>query len=176
MKKIVFTLLAFISIHVQAQTLRMSDETSEVRFVTRHLASPLEGTFKGVDGTANINLNELSQSTFRFAFAAGSIQGNDNYVGLNFVQESCFNTAKYPSIELVSSAIKKLSGENKYLFNGQLKIKGVSRFISFPMTITQNVGGYDFNFAFTFHKKDFNVKCGTARDFKITVKTYAKQV
>jgi polyisoprenoid-binding protein YceI len=176
MRSIILSLFTLVTIATQAQALRMTDETSEVKFVTKHLAGKLEGTFKGVQGSAQFNPADLAHSYFKFVFAVATIQSNDPVVGPNFIQQGCFYPAKYPNIELFSSSITKLSGDNQYLFNGSLKIKGVSRFISFPMMVTANAGGYDFRFAFAFRKKDFNVKCGTSKDFKILVNTYGKQM
>lgn len=176
MKYFVLLLLALSTLCLRAQTLKMTDETSTIRFETRHLAGRLEGTFKGVQGSSSFNPANLSQSYFKLVFAVATIQSNDPVLGPNFIQESCFYPAKYPNIELFSSSISKLSESNQYLFHGSLKIKGVSRFISFPFTATANAGGYDFRFAFAFRKKDFNVKCGTAKDFKIIVNTYGKQM
>jgi len=172
-------LIAFgllVSSVVSAQLLRMTDETSEVKFVTKHLAGRLEGSFKGVQGSAQFNPSNLPQAYFKFLFVVATVQTNDPVVGPNLIQEDCFWPAKYPTIELFSSGIKKLSEPNQYLFNGSLKVKGVTRFIAFPMTITSNAGGYDFKFAFAFRKKDFHVKCGTAKDFKIIVSTYGNQM
>jgi polyisoprenoid-binding protein YceI len=176
MKNIICTLIVFATLSLQAQTLKMSDETSDVTFVSKHLAGRLEGSFKGAQGSAQFNPADLAHSYFKFLFAAATAQSNDPTVGPNFVQQGCFYPEKYPSIELSSKSITKLATANRYMFNGSLKIKGVSRFIAFPMTVTPNAGGYDFTFSFTFRKKDFNVKCGTGKDFTINVRTYAKQV
>jgi len=176
MKILLLVFGLIVSSATSAQVLRMNDETSEVKFVTKHLAGRLEGSFKGVQGSAQFNPNDLAHAYFKLLFAVATVQTNDPVVGPNLIQEDCFWPAKFPTIELFSSGIKKLSEPNQYLFNGSLKVKGATRFIAFPMTITPNAGGYDFKFAFAFRKKDFNVKCGTAKDFKIIVSTYGKQM
>ena len=175
--KIVYVLfLVMLACNLKAQVLVMTDETTEIKFVARHLAGRLEGDFKGAKGTAKFDAANLSTSYFKLLFAAATVTTNDNFVGPNLITTECFNPAKYPNIELSSSSFKKLQGQNEYQFTGQLKIKGKSKNITFPMTVTQNAGGYDFKFAFSFLKKAFDLQCGAmGKDFKILVSTYGKK-
>jgi polyisoprenoid-binding protein YceI len=177
MKKLLIAFVVLISLKAQSQTLLMTDETSEVGFVTKHLAGRLEGTIRGVQGMSSFNPNDLAKSYFKIAFATTTIISNDNLAGPNLIKAECFDPGKYPSIELSSSSLTKLEGANEYQFKGTLKVKGITKEISFPFTATPNAGGYDFNFAFAFARKAFGLQCGaTGKSFKILVKTYGKRV
>jgi polyisoprenoid-binding protein YceI len=175
MKTLLLPVLLIIATQLNAQTLVMSDETSTVKYETKHLAGLLEGDFKGVKGTATFDAADLAHSNFRFQFDAATVTVNDNYLGPNLIKEECFDPAKYPNIQLASRSITKLSEANKYQFNGNITIKGVRKPVSFPMTATANVGGYDFSFSFSINKKDFNLKCATGKDLKFLIKTYGKK-
>lgn len=176
MKNVLLTFLLMSALHTQSQVLVMNDQTTTIKFEARHLAGRLEGNFKGAQGTAKFNPANLDASNLKFLFAAASVTTNDTHLGPNLIDAECFNPEKFPNIELTSSSIKKLNGDNQYQFTGQLKVKGKSRNISFPMMVTANAGGYDFSFQFSFPRKSYDLKCGAmGKDFKITVKTYAKQ-
>ncbi|WP_207493571.1 YceI family protein [Aridibaculum aurantiacum] len=177
MKRCFILMLTAIALQAQAQVLRMTDETTEVKYVARHLGGRLEGNFKGVQGSAQFDPNALANSYLKLSFATGTVTTNANYVGPNLIKEACFDPAKYPTLELFSTSIKKLQGQNEYEFHGQLKVKGKTRNIAFPMTVTANAGGYDFAFAFKLLRKHFGLDCGaTGKDFKIFITSYGKRV
>jgi polyisoprenoid-binding protein YceI len=177
MKKLLTLLIIFASLKVHAQTLLMTDQTSEVGFVTKHLAGKLEGSIRGVQGTSSFNPNDLAKSYFKISFATTTITTNDNLLGPNLIKAECFDPGKYPSIELSSTSLSKLEGANEYEFKGTLKVKGITKEITFPFIATPNAGGYDFNFAFAFAKKTFGLQCGaTSKNIKIVVRTYGKKV
>ena len=175
MRKLLFVLLCFATYKVQAQTLVMNDETTEVKYLTTHLAGQLEGNFKGVEGTARFDSNEVDNAYIKLSFTTSSITTNDNLAGPNLIKARCFNPAKYPVVEITSNAISKLA-PGKYQFKGVLIIKGITKPVTFPFTASANAGGYDFNFSFSFVKKNFGLHCGaTGRRFKLVVRAYAKE-
>jgi polyisoprenoid-binding protein YceI len=176
MKITLFALLVFCVTSPGAQKLVMNDETTTVGFVTKFLGGRLEGTFKGVDGSADFNPTQLNNSYLKLVFSTATATTSDNTAGPNFIQPECLYPAKYPFIELFSTSITKGGGVNDYNFNGQLKIKGTTKNIAIPFTAVPNVGGYDFNFGFGFKRKDFGLKCtGLGKEFKVTVRSYAKK-
>jgi polyisoprenoid-binding protein YceI len=177
MKRVIFLLLSFVAIQTNAQKLVLNDETTKVNFVTKYLAGRLEGTFRGVDGSADFNPAQLNTSYLKMVFSVATATTSDNTLGPNLIQPDCFHPAKYPFIELFSTKITKGNGINDYNFNGQLKIKGVTKAVIIPFTATPNVGGYDFNFSFGFARKAFGVKCtGLGKDIKVSVRGYGKRV
>lgn len=175
MRRLIVLFCSVIALQTQAQ-LVMTDETSTVKFTTRHLGTVLEGGFKGVEGRAGFNPSDLGSSYFKMSFATNTITTNDNYVSPNLIKPECFDPRNYPTIELFSTRLKKLPGANSYEFRGQLKVKGKTKQVAFPMTVTPNAGGYDFSFVFAFQKKPFGLKCAVGKDFKLAVKTYGKKI
>lgn len=176
MKIFLFAAILFASVNVKAQTMQMTDETTDITFVTRHNVGQLEGSFKGVKGTASLDSNNLSASFLKLAFATSTAIHNDNLTGPDLSKVSCFNPSQYPLIELSSTAITKLPGVNQYQFTGTLKVKGITKNITFPFTATPNVGGYDFLFTFPLVKKAFKLHCSIKKQFKITVRGYGKKM
>lgn len=175
MKKRLLILL-LVAVDVHAQTLIITDQTSDVTFLTKHLAGRLEGSFKGVQGTAQFDTADLTKAYLKLSFATSTLVTNDAMLGPDFTRVRCFDPRHFPLIEVWSDSIIKL-GVNKYALKGSLKVKGVTRSIAFPFVAKQNAGGYDFDFTFSFIKKRFGVHCGatTGRRFKIFVRAYAKE-
>lgn len=159
-----------------SQVMYMSDETTDVTFETKHMGATLEGTIKGVKGTALLDTNNMATAYLRFSLAPATFIHNENYVGPNLMKESCFDSKKNPDIELVSSSIIKLKGIGNYQFNGALIVKGKSRDISFCMKATPSIGGYDFLFHFPIVKKNYGLQCSFSKQLCLTVRAYAKAI
>ena len=176
MKYIFFTILLFSAVGVNGQTMVMNDETTDVTFTTGHLAGRLEGTFKGTKGNIRLDSNNLANSSLQFSFASSTLLQNDYLIGPNLVRASCFNAAQFPTIELKSTSVTRLPAAKQYQFNGTLTVKGISKEIAFPFRATPNVGGYDLQFTFPIKKKYYNLTCPTTRQFKISVRGYAKKI
>lgn len=175
MRSIFFAMILFASVNSKGQTMMMNDETTDIRFVTHHVAGQLEGTFKGVKGSAVLDTNNLPASYLKLAFATTTLEQNDNLAGPNLVRRSCFDPSQYPQIELSSTSITKLAGNNRYQFSGNLEVKGITRPITFPFTAKPNVGGYDYSFTFPLLKKAFHLHCAVRKKFMITVRAYGKK-
>ncbi len=176
MLKIFFATIVFAAVNAKAQNMVMTDETTDVTFVARHLVSNLEGAFKGVNGSAFLDSNNLAASFLKLAFATSTIIKEDYTLSPNLMKVQCFNPSQFPQIELSSTAITKLAPPNRYQFTGTLNVKGISKDITFPFTATVNVGGYDFRFTFPIIKKDFKLQCAVKKKFTITVRGYGKRM
>ena len=176
--KSILLLLLFASLHFigKAQAMKMNDESTDVTFEAKHLAGWLEGTIKGVIGTAELDTNKMENAYLRFSISPATFIHNENYLGPNLFKENCFDTKKNPEINLVSSSITRLKGVNKYQFRGALIIKGKSRDITFQFSAVPNVGGYDYEFQFSIIKKTYELKCAFSKKLLIKVRAYAKRI
>jgi polyisoprenoid-binding protein YceI len=175
MKKMIGALLLFFSFSSTAQDLVLTDETTEVKFKTTHGLARLQGSFKGVQGTASFNPQQLQASFIRLSFQTSTVITTDNLMGPSLIKTECFDVANHPTIELISSSITA-RGKNQYQFRGTLKIKGFSRQVVFPFTADANVGGYDFNLSFPVMRKHFNLNCNfMSKDLHFSVRGYAKK-
>lgn len=175
MKKLIIPFLLFISLSGSAQVLQMSDETTDITFETKRNLGKLEGTVRGINGTAFIDSNNLGASYLNLSLSTKTLLHNDRYTGPDFTDADCFEVKRFPYITLRSTSITKLKGENQYLFTGGLIVKTHTGKVSFPFTAVPNVGGYDFNFAFPLVKKDFKMDCGFHKRMIFKVRAYGKK-
>ena len=175
MKKMICAFLLLISVGINAQKLIFTDETTEVKFTTTHGLARLQGSFKGVEGTAGFNPQQLQNSFIRLSFQTNTVTTSDNYMGPSLIKTECFDIANHPTIELASSSITA-RGKNQYQFRGTLKIRGISRQVVFPFTAEANVGGYDMNFSFPVMRRHFNLNCNfMSKDLRFSIRAYAKK-
>lgn len=168
--------LALLPQLLLSQAMKMDDETTDATFETRHLGGAIEGTIKGVNGSAAMDTNQMEHSYLRFALAPATFIHNENYVGPDLVKGSCFDVKNNPEIKLVSSSIIRLKTVNHYLFKGALIVKGKSRDIEIPFTAVPNVGGFDYAFEFAIAKKIFELKCAFHKEIRIKVRAYGKKI
>ena len=175
MKCVILLIFIFCSVVGITQPLLMTDETTDLNFETRHLIGKLEGTARGINGTLILDSLNPSTSSFRFSFATSTFLHNDFYLGPDLTRPDCFDVNRNPTVDLVSSSITKLSAPNQYLFKGALIIKGISRDITFPITATPNIGGYDIRFQFQFLKRNYQLQCAFHKRMTVKVKGYAKR-
>lgn len=177
MRKVCVLLLhLLLCFSADAQLLKMDDETTDVTFETTYLLSRLEGTIKGVKGTAELDTTKMENAFLRFSFSPATIIHNENYLGPDLNKECCFAAKNNPEVSLVSSSVSRLKGVNKYQFKGALIIKGKSRDITFPFTAFPNIGGYDFHFQFPIYKKTFDLSCAFHKKLIVKVRAYGKRV
>ena len=86
-------------------------------------------------------------------------------------KEEYFNTAKYPTINFVSTAITASN------VTGNLTIKGVTKQISFPFTVKPSAGGYLFEGSFEINRRDFGIGGGSvslSNNATVNLKVQAK--
>jgi polyisoprenoid-binding protein YceI len=67
-----------------------------------------------------------------------------------------FDAAKYPEITFKSTSIEK-TGEGKFIANGNLKIKEVTKQITIPFDFTQNGNEGKFSGTFAINRLDYGV-------------------
>ncbi len=88
----------------------------------------------------------------------------------HFRSDDFFGTAKFPVAVFQVKAVKKNNDKTyNYQIGGILTIKGISKNISFPASVSQNNGVYTFTSAqFTFNRKHFGLKYNIFEDMLIS--------
>ena len=176
MKRLFLACFVFSVVSAVAQPMMFDDETTTVTFSTPHVIMLLKGTFTGVQGASQLNPSDLSKSFLKLTFGANTAIGNDPFIGPDLTKEACLDSRNYPTIQLQSEHIEKLTEENKYLFTGSLTVKNITEKVSFTFTAIPNVGGYDYDFSFPIPRKTYELNCRCGQKFQITVRGYGKKV
>lgn len=136
MKKLV-VLAVFVAsvIWAQAQTTWKTDNThSNVKFTVTHLVvSEVEGSFKVYDGTIQSTKPDFSNAVINFSVDVNSINTENEMRDKHLKGDDFFNAEKFPKMTFKSTSFKKVSG-NKYILEGELTIRDVTKKVKFDVT------------------------------------------
>lgn len=121
---------------IPAGTYNLDKAHSLIGFSVRHLEiNWVQGQFKDFKGTINYDEKDVTKSTVEFSAKAESIDTGiaprDNHLR----SADFFEVAKYPELSFKSTKVEK-KGKGKFVVYGDFTMKGVTKQISFPFTIT----------------------------------------
>jgi polyisoprenoid-binding protein YceI len=146
-----------------AETLRVGPADSSVGFVGAKVTAQHVGRFGDFDGTILLVPGALEKSRVELdvKVASLSVEGGPEIVGLadHLRSADFFDVAKFPSARFVSTAIQagsKVAGAN-YTVTGNLEIRGTSRSVTFPATITAAAEALQVKTEFGINRKDFGI-------------------
>jgi polyisoprenoid-binding protein YceI len=109
---------------------------SDISFTIKQMGVPVQGSFKKFDAQINFDAAKLAASKVTFTVDIGSATMGAREVDAELPKAPWFNTPKFPQAQFTSSAIKPL-GAGKYEVAGKLAIKGQTREVLVPLTMTQ---------------------------------------
>ncbi len=99
-------------------------------FVARHLMAKVRGKFSGVSGVATV-AERPEDSTLEVEIDASTVDTRDPNRDTHLRSNDFFGTEEHPSISFRSTGVRPGQGENKWLVDGDLTIRGVTR----PITV-----------------------------------------
>jgi polyisoprenoid-binding protein YceI len=152
---------------IPAGSYRIDPPHTVVGFSIRHLEiNWVSGRFRDVEGSINFDDHDISKSSVNFKAKIDSVDtgiaGRDKHLKT----ADFFDAAKFPEMTFQSTRVEK-KGKN-YMMTGDLTIKGVTKSVSFPFTITGAVkdpwGGTRFGVSAetTINRRDFGIDYGKA--------------
>ncbi|NMM18799.1 MAG: YceI family protein [Rhodoferax sp.] len=109
---------------------------SDIGFVFKQMGVPVEGHFKKFDAQINFDATKPATSKVAFTVDIASATLGSPETDAELPKAVWFNTAKFPQATFASSGFKALGG-GKYEVAGKLSIKGQSREVVVPVTMTQ---------------------------------------
>lgn len=109
---------------------------SSMAFEIKQMGVPVQGHFKKFDAQINFDAAKLAASKVNFTVDIASTTLGAPEMDSELPKPTWFNTAKFPQAQFTSSAFKALGG-GKYEVAGKLAIKGQSRDVTVPLSMTQ---------------------------------------
>jgi polyisoprenoid-binding protein YceI len=128
--------LAVTAVPAMAQQ-KLMPAQSEMSFVFKQMGVPVEGHFKKFDAQITFDAAKLPANKVAFTVDIASATLGSKETDAELPKAEWFNTAKFPQATFASSGFKAL-GEGKYEVAGKLSIKGQSRDVVVPVTMTQS--------------------------------------
>jgi polyisoprenoid-binding protein YceI len=109
---------------------------SIIGFAIRHFEiNWVEGRFKDFNGAIRLDDKDITRSSVEFTAKAASIdtgvEGRDKHLRT----ADFFEVEKYPELSFKSTGVER-KGKERYVLKGDLTIKGVTKPVAIPFTIT----------------------------------------
>ena len=127
-------LLVAVPAHAQ-QALQPAQ--SSIQFTAKQMGVPLEGHFKKFGAQIAFDPARLATSRIAFTVDTGSATLGSRETDAELPKPTWFNVPQFPQATFQSSSIKALGG-GKFDVAGKLTIKGQSRDVTVPVTLTQS--------------------------------------
>lgn len=127
-------LAAALPLTVAAQQLLPAQ--SEIRFVSRQMGVPVEGSFKKFDAQIAFDPAKPAAARIAFTIDTGSATLGVRETDVELPKPLWFNVAAFPQASFQSSRVQRIDA-NKFEVAGKLSIKGVSSDVVVPVTLEQ---------------------------------------
>lgn len=165
----------FISFSVVAQP-NWKPVKATVTFKIRNAGLNVNGSFSGFAGSLIFDPAEPEKAQILASVDAATV---DTGIGLrdgHLKKEEYFDVTRYPKISLKSTRIEK-KGANKYVGTFALTLKGTTRTVTIPFTVSQSGETAQFAGEFAINRRDYNVGGGSflmSNDATITLSIQAQ--
>jgi polyisoprenoid-binding protein YceI len=129
MKKILLMLLVFLVIGPErglAQQWQLDPVHTNFYFEIRHIYAAVRGQFTEFTGEVYFDPDNPAKSRFNFVIKVDSVDTKISKRDTHLRSPEFFDTGKYPLMTFTSSKVS-YAGENKYIVEGILTIKDVSK-------------------------------------------------
>jgi len=159
MKTIIYSIALLMTMTCEAfsqATPRTVDySASSITFKIKNAGLNVEGTFKEYSAVVSWDPKNLAASQVEGKIKTKSIStginGRDNHLR----KEEFFHADKYPEIHFKSTAIKSQGAG--YVVVGKLTIKGVTKEVSIPVSVTKTTTAEVYEGTLTINRLDFHV-------------------
>ena len=148
-----------------------------IYFSIDHIFSKVKGHFNDFDAEIYFDPNNLEQSRAIFTVKVSSIDTNNTKRDGHLQSDDFFSAKKYPNMRFESTAVTH-SHDNRYMVDGTMTIKDVSRKVKLPFTFLgtkpnpfnpkQEVAGFELSM--TIDRFDYNVGNGKFLDLGVVGK------
>ena len=158
MKRIFVLILFFISASAFVSGIYIpADDGSSVKFKIKNLGFLTEVSIKGLKGTIDFDPVRPATAKFEVTVDANTLNTGIGARDKHLLKEEYFGAEKHPVIKLVATKITASSGENSFTMFCNLRIKNITKSISFPFTATPQENGYQFKGEFKINRRDYGV-------------------
>ena len=157
------TATALVLFAPAAQAQKLDASKSDVVFVSKQMGVPVEGHFRKFDAQIAFDPKkpEAGKVTLTVDLVSATLGVPETDAELP--KATWFNTAKFPQATFVSSGIKA-TGAGKFDVTGKLAIKGATRDLVVPVSVTQAGGVSTAVGTFTLKRLDFKIGEGEWAD------------
>lgn len=143
-------------------------EGSEIRFVTRQMGVPVEGRFTRWQTQLQFDPRQPQAGQVAFSIDTRSLAFGAADTEAEAAKPAWFHSAQFPQAQFRSSGVKALGG-GRYEVAGALSIKGQTRDVVVPVTLTTGpaAGQGTATGSFTLRRMEFKLGEGEWADLSV---------
>jgi polyisoprenoid-binding protein YceI len=137
-----------------------------------------EGKMSGLEGEIKFNPADLKNSFFSVTADANTINTDIDVRDSTLKTKEYLNTQLYPKISFVSKQITPGSKAGMYFVKGTLTIKGISKEINFPFTVTPKNEGIQLTGDMRVNRLDYKIGVGSivlSDNLTVSLNVFAKK-
>lgn len=141
---------------------------SEIAFTTRQMGVPVDGSFKAFNAQIRFDPKKPEAAQLGFTIDLASARIGTAETEAELAKADWFNTKAFPQASFQSTGVKSLGG-GRYEVSGKLGIKGASRDVVVPVTLTPGPtpGTGTAQGRFSLQRLDFRIGEGDWKDTSI---------
>ena len=142
----------------QGQHYKPDDAGSLIQFKIRNFGLYVEGSLKGLAGSITFDGNNLRDARFDVSVQSRTVDTGIALRDKHLKKEDYLDAGNFPFISFVStSAVTQVNDSKDYQLTGKLTLKGVSKEILVPFSISELSDGIQFKGELTINRNDFKV-------------------
>jgi polyisoprenoid-binding protein YceI len=154
---------AVFATSAQAQQ-RLLPQQSEVSFTSRQMGVPVDGRFtRFAAPVMDFNPRNPAASKMSITVDLASVSIGTKETEAELAKPGWFDTSRFPQATFTATGVKALGG-NRFEVTGNLAIKGASRPITMPVTLTQAGDVTTASGSFLLRRLDFKIGDGEWND------------
>ncbi len=176
MRHLLTIFLSLFTILLSAQSIRSTDNGSEIIFSINNFGLSTKGSLSGLTGSINWNPQDLKTASFNVSVATKTINTDNRLRDDHLKKSDYFNVEKFPSINIQSNQIIVGTKPGEFNMDATLTIKGVSKKINFPFSVITQNSKPIFSANFEINRRDFGIGGGSislSNTVKISLKVMA---
>jgi polyisoprenoid-binding protein YceI len=161
---------------LSAQEYKPVDDSSSVEFGIKNFGVTVSGTVKGLKGTIHFEPGNLSTAAFSVSVDTRTINTGIDMRDNHLKKDDFFYVDSFPTMTFKSTKITPSTKEGFLFIFGDLRIRNVTKAVSFPFQAVPNGEGYTFTGSFTIDRRDFGVggsSISMSDQAKVTIKISA---
>lgn len=159
--------LAVVSFVLAAVTVQAGQvlvaEHSEIRFVGKQMGVPASGQFQKFTADVAVDLAAMDKSRIRVVITMNSVTLPAADLTTEVKRKRWFDTENFPEATFESKQFRTL-GDGHYQVEGTLKLKGVAKEITVPLTLKPQGTDLTAEGQFEIKRLDFNIGDGQWAD------------
>lgn len=148
-------------------TWKVDNSHSNVKFTVTHLVvSEVDGAFKVYSGSINAPKADFADAAITFSVDVNSVNTDNDARDKHLKSDDFFNAEKFPQMTFKSTSFKKV-GDKKYVLEGDLTIRDITKKVKFDVTYGGTVKDpwgntkAGFKAKGTINRFDYNLKWNT---------------